>query len=171
MIESFWVDHGQKWVWPVWRWDSEELTVIEEWTDGINWFFACWYMITRIESCSKILWVCICQKWVWPVWPWDSKIDCISKMNRWNKVIFSCWYQFREAKSWINDFWVGKGKNGHGVLVCKTLKFVVSTTNYSIYSNLSYSFTFKYRGSSEAVLLVLYQMQKITPPDCWIEEV
>ena len=28
------------------------------------------------------------QKWVWPVWSWDFKIDCISEMNRWNKLIF-----------------------------------------------------------------------------------
>ena len=27
------------------------------------------------------------QKYVWPVWSWDSKIECISKMNRWNKSL------------------------------------------------------------------------------------
>ena len=24
------------------------------------------------------------QKWVWSILPLDSKIDCISRMNRWN---------------------------------------------------------------------------------------
>ena len=28
------------------------------------------------------------QKRVWPVWSQDSKIDCNSKINRWNKLIF-----------------------------------------------------------------------------------
>ena len=28
------------------------------------------------------------QKWVWPVWSQDSKIDCISRINRWNELIF-----------------------------------------------------------------------------------
>ena len=28
------------------------------------------------------------SKWVLPVWCQDSKFDCISKMNRWNKLIF-----------------------------------------------------------------------------------
>ena len=57
---------------------------------------------------------------------WDSEIDCIAKVNRWNKVIFSCWYEFRKAKSRFNDFWVGVVKNGHGGLVDETLKSVVS---------------------------------------------
>ena len=30
------------------------------------------------------------QKWVWPVWSLDSKILYISRMNRWNHLIF-CW--------------------------------------------------------------------------------
>ena len=28
------------------------------------------------------------QEWVWRVWSWDSEIDCISKLNIWNKLIF-----------------------------------------------------------------------------------
>ena len=31
-----------------------KLTVSEEWTDGINWFFACWYRFTKIKSWSKM---------------------------------------------------------------------------------------------------------------------
>ena len=65
-----------------------KLTVSDEWADGINWFFPCWYTITKNKSWSNFLWVGICQKLVLPVWSWDSKIHCISKMNRWNKVIF-----------------------------------------------------------------------------------
>ena len=39
------------------------------------------------------------QKWMWPFWSQDSKIDCISKMNRWNELHFACWWKFRKAKS------------------------------------------------------------------------
>ena len=31
-----------------------ELTVSEEWADGINWFFACWYKFMQIKRCLKI---------------------------------------------------------------------------------------------------------------------
>ena len=67
-----------------------------------------------------------CQKWVWPVWSQDSKIDCISNMSRWNKLIFCMLVQIRKAKSWFNDFWVGMVKNGHCFLVRETIKYVVS---------------------------------------------
>ena len=33
------------------------LTVSEEWPDGINWFFACWYRFKKIKSWSKSSWV------------------------------------------------------------------------------------------------------------------
>ena len=45
-----------------------------------------------------------------------------SKMNRWHKVIFSCWYEFRKAKGWFSYFSVGVVKNDHGFLVYETLK-------------------------------------------------
>ena len=31
-----------------------KLTVSEEWADGINWFFPCWYRFTKIKSWSKM---------------------------------------------------------------------------------------------------------------------
>ena len=30
-----------------------KLTVSEEWTDRINWFFACWYRLRKIKSWSR----------------------------------------------------------------------------------------------------------------------
>ena len=63
-------------IWPIWSLDSKieltngikngcdqscywtlKLTVSEEWTDGINWFFACQYRFTKIKSWSKHFWV------------------------------------------------------------------------------------------------------------------
>ena len=46
------------------------------------------------------------QKWVWPAWSQDSKIGCISKMNRWNELIFVCWCKFRSrpGQKWAWSF-------------------------------------------------------------------
>ena len=55
-----------------------------------------------------------------------SKIDDISKLNRWNELIFSCQCKFRKTKSYVADFWVGMVKNGRGHLVYETLKSAVS---------------------------------------------
>ena len=96
-----------------------KLTVSQERADGVNWLFACWYVVTKIKSWSKTFLGGHGQKWVWPVWSWYSK------MSRWNKVIFSCCYEFRKAKSWFKYFWVGMVKNSHVFLVHEALKSVV----------------------------------------------
>ena len=56
---------------------------------------------------------------------WIFKIYCISKTNRWKKLIF-CMQKFRKAKSWFNDFLVDMVKNGHGPLVHETIKSAIS---------------------------------------------
>ena len=55
MIENFWGEDGQNMCGQSGD-RTPKLTVSEEWTDRINWFFACWYMITEIKSWSKIFW-------------------------------------------------------------------------------------------------------------------
>ena len=46
----------------------------------------------------------------WPFRSWDSKIFCISRMNWWNELIFSCKYKYRKAKSFgknlVPGIWV-----------------------------------------------------------------
>ena len=34
-----------------------KLTLSEEWTNGINWFFACWCRFITVKSWSKFYWV------------------------------------------------------------------------------------------------------------------
>ena len=36
------------------------------------------------------------QIWLGPVWSQDSNIDCISRMNRWNEVIFCMLVQIQK---------------------------------------------------------------------------
>ena len=73
-----------------------KLTVLEEWSNGINWLYACWCRFTKLNTDLKFL-SGRGQKWVWPVWSWKSKIDCISKMNRWNKLTFCMLVQIQES--------------------------------------------------------------------------
>ena len=44
-----------------------KLTVFGEWTDGVNWFFECWYVITKIKIWSKFFWLGMvkndCDQW------------------------------------------------------------------------------------------------------------
>ena len=122
------------------------LTVSEEWTDVINWFFAGWYRFTKIKSWSKFYIYRHGQKWVWPVWSWDSRIDYISKMKRWNKLIFCIlhWYKFRIATGCTlrMNLWI-------------TLIFwMLIVMQYYLVILISYSLTFKCWGSFAVVLLV-----------------
>ena len=66
-------------IWQVWSLDSKI-----ELTNGINLFFAFWYNFMKINL--NVLGVGMvkngCGMW------WDFKIDCIWRMNRWNKLNF-----------------------------------------------------------------------------------
>ena len=48
----------------------------QEWTDGIKWFFTCWYKFRKAKSSFNGFLL------------WDPKICCISRMNFWIERIF-----------------------------------------------------------------------------------
>ena len=48
------VGHDQKLVWPICSLDSQEFTVSQELTDGINWSSA-WYKLMQVERWLKSL--------------------------------------------------------------------------------------------------------------------
>ena len=60
MIEKFLVGHEQKLVWPICSLDSQEFTVSQERTDGINWSFcmvqvnASWKVTEKFIGMVKI---------------------------------------------------------------------------------------------------------------------
>ena len=64
------------------------------------------------------------QEWVWPILCLDSKIACISRMNRWNELIF-CMF-FTQIISWLEIVEVSMFKNGCGQSTDGTLKLTVS---------------------------------------------
>ena len=134
LIENFLNGHGQKWCGQS-GYGTRKLTLSQEWTDGINWFFCRQVQIHENQKSIEVFWLGMVrngcgqsghwtlkliiseewpdgnwfffmlkiflgghgQKWVWPVWLRDSKIDCISRMNRWNKLIFCMQVQIQES--------------------------------------------------------------------------
>ena len=98
-----------------------KLTVSEEWTDGINWIFACWYRFTKSKIWSKSFWVGMVEYGCGKSGYGTVKLTLPQK---WTDEInwFFCRYKFRKVKCWFNDFWVGVVKNDHGLLVHETLK-------------------------------------------------
>ena len=76
------------------------------------------------------------QKWVWLVMWCDFKIDCIWRMNRWNKLIFGILMQihrFTNIKSWSKCFWVGIVKNGCGQSGHRTL--ILATSSILVFAS------------------------------------
>ena len=104
-----------------------KLTVCEEWTDGINWFFVGWYKFTKNKIWSKI-----CRVGMVKIGCGQSRHGETLKLNvsqKWTDGIhlfFACCYRFRKAKSWFNDFWMGVVKNDSSLLVHETLKSALS---------------------------------------------
>ena len=52
------------------------------------------------------------QKWIRPFWLWNSKLTVSKEWRDGIKWLFGCWYKFRKAKCWFNDFLVRHGKSG-----------------------------------------------------------
>ena len=88
LIKNGWCQSG------LWTLSS---TVSQEWTDGINWFFACLWYVCANQKLIENFWDGYGQKWVWTVWSQESKTDCILKMNGWNKLIFCMGVQIQES--------------------------------------------------------------------------
>ena len=101
------------------------------------------------------------QKLVWPVWPEDSKIDCISEMSRWNKLIFSSLYKFRNVDSMISGWKWSK----MAIKICyiwrmnvliELIFWMLKVMQCFLVRLISYSFPFKYWGSAAVVLVCLF---------------
>ena len=63
-------------------------TISLELNDEIVWFFVCLYKFVIYDSWLKFFWM----EWAWSnmgLDAWHSKIGCISRTNRWNKLIFA----------------------------------------------------------------------------------
>ena len=109
------------------------------------------------------------QKWVWPVWSWDSKIDCISKLNRWNNLIFCILVQMQEGWKLIQSFlsvlcqrwqWLFSSWDPKTCILkmnlwIELIILMLIVMQQFLVRLISYSLTFKCWGSTGVVVLVL----------------
>ena len=62
------------------------------------------------------------QKWAWPFSHWILNSAVSQEWVDELSWFFACWYKFRKAKNYFNNFWVVVVKNGCGLLGHGTLK-------------------------------------------------
>ena len=75
---------------------------------------------------SQIFFVWAWSKMVVPILCLNYKSDCISRINRWDKLIVCMLIQITTIKSWSIFFWGVIVKNGYGQYGHETLKLTVS---------------------------------------------
>ena len=81
--------HGQKWVRPVWSWDSkiDSISKLNRWNNLI------FCMLVQMQEGWKLIQSFLsvpCQKWQWLFSSWDPK-TCIVKMSIYRELIILCW--------------------------------------------------------------------------------
>ena len=83
-----------------------KLTFSEEWTNGMNWFFACWCRFITVKRWSKIYWVGMVKNWC--AQPGHGTLKLTVSQNWADEItwVFACWYKCRMAESWFNHFQV-----------------------------------------------------------------
>ena len=81
---------------------------------------------------------------LWLVWSWDSKIDFISEMSRWNKLIFL--HDGTNSGKLKVEFWVDLVKIGHGFLVDDSKICCISRMN------LRFELIFAENAESDAII-------------------
>ena len=91
---------GQQCVQPVcisvWKSVCVKLTLSQEWIDGMNWFFACWWKFRKAKSCLNAFWVGVVKT------SFDYLANETVKPAEW--VYELCW--FFACWLWCNSFWL-----------------------------------------------------------------
>ena len=65
-----------------------KLIVSQEWTNGINWFFSCWYHFTQTKRWSKIFRVSMFKNECGQSGDRTLKLTVSEEWTRWNKPMF-----------------------------------------------------------------------------------
>ena len=97
-----------------------KLAVSPEWTDGINWFFACWHKFTQTKRWLKNSGLSMVKNGCGQFGDRTLKLTVSEEWTDGINWVLACWHKFRRPKCWFSDFWVGMVKNGHGLLVDET---------------------------------------------------
>ena len=95
--------YGQSGLWTL------KFTVSQEWTDGINWFFACWYKFMQIKRWLKILEVSLIKNGCGQSYERTLKLT-VWRINRWNKLIFCILININKNQKLTKNLLCGRGK-------------------------------------------------------------
>ena len=91
---------------------------------GLNWFMACWYKFGEAKSYFNNFWVVAVKDGCGNLWRFQGTLKSAASQE-WIVVkgwFFACWCKFGKAKSYFNNYWMGKVKNGRGILDHETPK-------------------------------------------------
>ena len=103
-----------------------KLTLSQDWNDGINWFFTCWYNFTQIKRWLKIFVLSIGKNGCGQSGDGTPKLTVSEEWIDGVNWFFACWYMIIKIKSWSKIFWVNMVKNGSGQSCHRILKLTVS---------------------------------------------
>ena len=153
---------------------AQKLTVSEEWTDGINWFCACWCRFSKIKSWSKIYWVdmvknsysqsgygtlklTVSQNWADGI-NWFLHADTNSGKLKVDSFIFGgpC-----QKWQWLFSSWPWDPKISCIVRIYELSWYFNADSDAAVFLVIwiSYSLTFKCWGSTAVLLLVFVDFQ------------
>ena len=149
-----------------------KLAVSEEWAGGINWLFACSYRFTNIKSWSRFFWVGMVKNGCGHSGHWTLEFTV---SHKWTDGINWFLHAGRNSgKLKIDDFWWVWLKwpwpfSSWDPKICcilimnlwiELIFWMVIVMQYFLVRLISYSLTFKCRGSTAVVLLALMKIQK-----------
>ena len=104
-----------------------KLILFQEWSDGVNWFFACWYNFSQIKNWLKIFWVSMVKNACGQSGDQTLKLTLSGEWTDGIHWFFACWYMITKIKSWSKNFLDGHfSKNGRGQSGHGTVKLTVS---------------------------------------------
>ena len=94
-----------------------KLTASQEWSDGINWFFACWYKFIQVKRWLKMFEVGLVRNRCGQSCDRTIKFTVSEEWADGINWFFACWYRFTKIKRWSKIYWVGMPKMGVASLV------------------------------------------------------
>ena len=146
-----------------------KLALSEEWTDGINWFFACWYWFTKIKSWLKIYWVGKVRNGCDHSGHGTLKLTVSQNWADGTNWFFYKLLQIQESWKLIQSFLSGPCQKWQWLFsswdpkTCcilmniwiELISLMLIVMQYFLVRLISYSLTFKCWGSTAVLLLVL----------------
>ena len=118
----------------VWAWSKMgvanlvsglNLNISREWTDGINWFFACWHKFTQIKKWLKIFWVGMVEHGCKKFGDETLKLTVFEDWTDGINWFYACWCRLTKIKCWSKISLGGHGQKWVWLIWSQDLKLIV----------------------------------------------